>query len=64
MDFCRAVAAAIFDDPKKIKFVPLDASERFKELQSRQSGHPLAQFDLEHVARDLLRPVFPGGRLL
>jgi ABC-type amino acid transport substrate-binding protein len=35
-DFCRAVAAAIFDDPKKAKFVPLDANERFKELQSRK----------------------------
>src|SRR5436189_4649817 len=36
VDFCRAVAAAIFDDPKKIKFVPLDASERFTELQKRK----------------------------
>src|SRR6476469_2381263 len=36
VDFCRAVAAAIFDDPKKAKFLPLDASERFKELQSRK----------------------------
>src|SRR6476469_10349536 len=36
VDFCRAVAAAIFDDPGKAKFVPLDASERFKELQSRK----------------------------
>ena len=36
VDFCRAVAAAIFDDPTKAKFVPLDASERFKELQSRR----------------------------
>ena len=35
VDFCRAVAAAIFDDPNKAKFVPLDASERFKELQNR-----------------------------
>src|SRR6202790_2522896 len=35
VDFCRPVAAAIFDDPKKVKFVPLDASERFKELQNR-----------------------------
>src|SRR3981081_2603971 len=34
--FCRAVAAAIFDDPKKAVFVPLDANERFKELQSRK----------------------------
>jgi general L-amino acid transport system substrate-binding protein len=36
VDFCRAVAAAIFDDPNKAKFVPLDASERFKELQARK----------------------------
>src|ERR1700750_689277 len=36
VDFCRAVAAAIFDDPSKGRFVPLDASERFKELQSRK----------------------------
>ena len=35
VDFCRAVAAAIFDDPGKAKFIPLDASERFKELQNR-----------------------------
>jgi general L-amino acid transport system substrate-binding protein len=36
VDFCRAVAAAIFDDPNKAKFVPLDANERFRELQSRK----------------------------
>jgi len=36
VDFCRAVAAAIFDDPRKTKFVPLDANERFKELQNRK----------------------------
>jgi general L-amino acid transport system substrate-binding protein len=36
VDFCRAVAAAIFDDPKRAKFIPLDASERFKELQNRK----------------------------
>src|SRR3954467_1434802 len=36
VDFCRAVAAAIFDDPKKVKFIALDANERFKELQSRK----------------------------
>src|SRR6478752_3462102 len=36
VDFCRAVAAAIFNDPGKAKFIPLDAGERFKELQSRK----------------------------
>ncbi len=35
-DFCRAIAAAIFDDPKKVKFVPLDAKERFVELRKRK----------------------------
>ena len=36
VDFCRAVAAAIFDDPKTVKFVGLAANDRIKELQSRQ----------------------------
>jgi general L-amino acid transport system substrate-binding protein len=34
VDFCRAVAAAIFDDPKKVRFVPLTAKDRFTALQS------------------------------
>ena len=29
VDFCRAVAAAIFNDPTKVKFVPLIAANRF-----------------------------------
>jgi general L-amino acid transport system substrate-binding protein len=33
-DFCRAVAAAIFQDPRKVKFIPLNAKERFTALQS------------------------------
>ena len=36
VDFCRAVAAAIFNDPKKVTFVGLDATDRFKELQTRK----------------------------
>jgi len=36
VDFCRAIAAAIFDDPKKVKFVPLDSKERFEELGRRK----------------------------
>jgi general L-amino acid transport system substrate-binding protein len=34
VDYCRALAAAIFDDPKKVKFVPLAAKDRFPVLQS------------------------------
>ena len=34
VDACRAVAAAIFNDPEKVKFTPLSAKERFTALQS------------------------------
>jgi general L-amino acid transport system substrate-binding protein len=34
VDYCRAIAAAIFDDPSKVKFVPLTAKDRFTALQS------------------------------
>jgi len=34
VDFCRAMAAAIFNDPSKVKFVPLTAANRFTALQS------------------------------
>jgi general L-amino acid transport system substrate-binding protein len=36
VDFCRAIAAAIFDDPSKVNFVPLEADERFRELSKRK----------------------------
>jgi general L-amino acid transport system substrate-binding protein len=34
VDYCRAVATAIFNDPKAVKFTPLTAKERFTALQS------------------------------
>jgi general L-amino acid transport system substrate-binding protein len=34
VDLCRAIAAAIFNDPTKVKFVPLSAKDRFTALQS------------------------------
>ena len=34
VDVCRAVSAAIFGDPDKVKYVPLTAKERFTALQS------------------------------
>jgi general L-amino acid transport system substrate-binding protein len=33
-DFCRALAAAIFDDTSKVEFVALSADDRFQALQS------------------------------
>jgi len=34
VDVCRAVAAAIFGDSEKVKYVPLTAQQRFTALQS------------------------------
>jgi len=34
VDFCRAIAAAVFGDVAKLKFVPLTAQQRFTALQS------------------------------
>lgn len=34
VDFCRAIAAAIFNDPNKVKFRNLTAKERFEVLKS------------------------------
>jgi general L-amino acid transport system substrate-binding protein len=34
VEFCRALAAAIFDDPAKVKFIPTTGQNRFTALQS------------------------------
>ncbi|MCS6877878.1 MAG: amino acid ABC transporter substrate-binding protein [Geminicoccaceae bacterium] len=36
IDLCRAVAAAVFGDATKVKYVPLSAKERFTALQSKE----------------------------
>ena len=36
VDFCRAIAAAIFNDTSKVRFVPLSAEDRFGALQGKQ----------------------------
>jgi general L-amino acid transport system substrate-binding protein len=36
VDLCRAIAAAIFNDPGKVKFSPLSAKDRFTALQSSE----------------------------
>ena len=35
VDFCRALAAAIFNDPGKVHYTPLSASERFDALKNK-----------------------------
>jgi len=34
VDLCRAISAAIFNDPRKVKFTPLSSKDRFTALQS------------------------------
>lgn len=34
VDLCRAISAAIFNDPKMVKFTPLSSKDRFTALQS------------------------------
>lgn len=34
VDYCKAIAAAIFNDPSKVKYTPLSAKDRFTALQS------------------------------
>jgi len=34
VDFCRAVAAAVLNDPSKVKFTPLSAKDRFEPLKN------------------------------
>ncbi|WP_431856428.1 amino acid ABC transporter substrate-binding protein [Azospirillum sp.] len=34
VDYCRAVAVALFNDPQKVKFTPLSAQQRFPAIQS------------------------------
>jgi general L-amino acid transport system substrate-binding protein len=36
IDFCKAIAAAIFDDPTKVEVVPTTGTDRFPVLQSGQ----------------------------
>ena len=36
VDFCRALAAAIFNDDRKVQFVPLSTNDRFAALQGKK----------------------------
>src|ERR1700727_3099791 len=36
VDFCRAIAAVIFDDPNRVTFMSLDTATRFTALQSNK----------------------------
>ena len=67
VDFCRAMAAAIFNDPKKVKFVPLTAKDRFTALQSGEMTDVLVRNTALGLCRATprqFRARFPGHHLL
>ena len=55
VDVCRAVAAAIFGDADKVKYVPLTSQDRFTALQSGEvdllSHNTTMDADARHRAR-------------
>lgn len=60
VDFCRAVAAAVFGDASKAKFIPLNGAQRMPSLQSGQVDlviQTLTQTQTREAANGLL---FPG----
>jgi general L-amino acid transport system substrate-binding protein len=54
VDYCRAVAAAVFGDPEKIAFVPLSATARFDALTSKKID-VLSRNTTWTMERDVLR---------
>ncbi len=64
VDFCRAVAAAIFADPTKVKFVPLTAKDRFTALQAGEIDVLGPYHDMDLVARGGARPALHRHHLL
>ena len=62
VDVCRAIAAAIFNDGTKVKFVPLSAKDRFTALQSGEIDVHLAR--RQFYRGDLLRRSgLPGKKI-
>src|SRR5947207_15516317 len=53
VDLCRAIAAAIFNDPNKVKYTPLSAKDRFEPLKSNEIDL-LARNTTWILARDVL----------
>ena len=64
VDFCRALAAAIFNDPSKVEFVPLTASRAVRRAQGQEDRRPVAQLDLDARPRERLRPRLRRRHLL
>src|SRR5262249_7005751 len=60
VDFCRALAAAVLGDPAKVRYVPLNAENRFAALQSGKID-VLSRNSSWTMAREVeLKLIFPA----
>ena len=59
VDFCRALAAAIFDDPEAVRFIPQSSAARFTALQSGEID-VLARNTTWTLSRDTAAMNFPA----
>jgi ABC-type amino acid transport/signal transduction systems, periplasmic component/domain len=60
VDVCRAIAAAIFNDGTKVKFVPLSAKDRFTALQSGEIDVLSRNTTWTFPATPRSAPILPG----
>lgn len=60
VDFCRAVAAAVLDDPDKVAFVPVSTSARFPVLQMHRIDLLLGNTTWTLTREAVLKVQFPG----
>ena len=51
VDFCRAVAAAIFNDPSKVQYVPLSTYGPVRRAQEQADRRAVSQLDVDDGPR-------------
>ena len=64
VDYCRALAAAVFGDASKVTFVPTSAVKRFITPAVGEDRRPHAQYHVDQRPRQRAWPVVRGRELL
>lgn len=60
VDFCRAVAAALFGNPERVQFVEVDATSRFTTLQQKRSDVVMYSATWTLEREDTYQVAFPA----
>ena len=64
VDYCRALAAAVFGDGTKVKFTPSQRQGALHRAAVRRDRRPVAQHDLDDQPRHRARPELRRRHLL